>query len=457
MSIVKAIQTSFATKGASFPLDPGTYRAGMADLFQLGGQGPLHAFTYENSNSSLKAYEKCPPLAAIINKKAQAYINGKTWVMDSKGKESVSQWANNLRKLLSRPNPLQSWKQFEAQMYITQQVFGYCIVLPILPLGRKDIASASSLWAIPGNMVTIKYTNKLWYQTDLPGIVESITLAYAGTDTKLDIKSVHIFRDFSPSFNNMVFPESRIRPLELPINNIIGALESRNMLINYRGALGILSSENDKSGYIPIKAGDKTELQKDFSRYGLKNQQWKFIITSAAVKWQQMGVPTKDLMLFEEIEDDTHMLCDSYGYPIDLMAGSQRKTYQNSEAAGKGLYQDTTIPEADAIYDQWNEFFQCAANGCEMQKDYGHVAVLQADKAKEAQARNTLTQTLDREFKNNWITYNRVLQLLEEDTINGMDKYYNELLAEGYTFGPTVQPQGAGPDELNPPANNTTD
>lgn len=456
MSLVKSIQ-QFAAKGATFPLDPATYRAGMADLFQLGGQGPLHAFSYTNSNSSLIAYEKCPPLAAIINKKAQAYINGKTWVMDSQGKESTSQWANNLRKLLAKPNPLQSWKQFEAQMYITQQVFGYCVVLPILPLGRKDISSASSLWAIPGNMLTVKYTNKLWYQTDLPGIVESVTVCYAGTDTKLDLKSIHIFRDFSPSFNNMVFPETRIRPLELPINNIIGALESRNMLINYRGALGILSSENDKSGYIPIKDPDKKALQADFARYGLKNQQWKFIITSASVKWQQMGVPTRELMLFEEIEDDTNMLCDSYGYPIDLMAGSQRKTYQNSEAAGKGLYQNAIIPEADAMYDQWNEFFQCAANGCEMQKDYGHIPVLQADKAKEASARNTLTQTLDREFKNNWIHYNRVLEILQEDTILGMDKYYNELLTEGYRFGPVINARPAGPEELNPPSNNTTD
>ncbi len=41
-------------------------------------------------------------------------------------------------------------------------------------------------------------------------------------------------KDFTPSFCSLVIPESRIKALQLPINNIIGAYESRNVLINYR-------------------------------------------------------------------------------------------------------------------------------------------------------------------------------------------------------------------------------
>ena len=41
----------------------------------------------------------------------------------------------------------------------------------------------------------------------------------------------------------------------------------------------------------------------------------------------------------------------------------------------------------------------------------------------------TMGQALDLEFKNNWITLNRVLELLEEGTIGiEGDKYYYELI-----------------------------
>lgn len=416
-------------------INPNTYRSLMSDLFLPGGQGPLRQFIYEDRQSSLKAYERCPPLTAIINKKAAAYINGTTWVMDEKGKEAKGTYADKLRAKLARPNPIQTWKQFEAQQSIIIDVFGFSVLFPVYPVGYSKDPLDATWWNIPPSMLKIEESNKLWKQTDLSGMINKITLSYRGQDTILDIDQVYIFKDFLPSFNTMLFPESRICSLALPINNIIGAMESRNVLINYRGALGILSSKNDKFGYIPIKDDQKELLQNDFRRYGLKDQQWKFIITSAAVEWQQMGIPTRELMLFEEIEDDTNMLCDSYGYPIDLMAGSQRNTYQNAPEARKALYQETIIPDACSRYDQWNAFLKTADNKIKVEKDYTHVSALQKNKGEEATARNTLVQSLDKEFKNNWITYNRVLELLDEDTVQGMDKYYRELLEEGYVFG----------------------
>lgn len=435
MSIVKSIKslnTDVQTVGI---ITPNQYRGLMSELFLPGGQGPLRQFTYENRASSLTAYERCPPLTAIINKKAAAYINGTTWVMDEKGKEAKGTYADKLRAKLAKPNPIQTWKQFEAQQSIIIDVFGFSILFPVYPVGFSKDPLDATWWNVPPSMLKIQESGKVWKQTDLKGMINKITLSYGGEETDLDINQLYTFKDFLPSFSTMLFPESRISSLALPINNIIGAMESRNVLINYRGALGILTSKADKYGYVPIKQPEKDQLQADFRRYGLRDQQWKFIITSAAVEWQQMGIPTRELMLFEEIEDDTNMLCDSYGYPIDLMAGSQRKTYQNAPEARKALYQETTIPDACSRYDQWNAFLKTADNKVKLEKDYSHVSALQKNKGEEATARKTLGEALNTEFKNNWITYNRVLELLGEDTVRGMDKYYRDLLDEGYVFG----------------------
>jgi len=67
-----------------------------ADLSQSGGDfwmfnqagGIDYKFSYSGHASSLKALKKCAPLNAIILKKAQAFVNGKTWIINKKGKSS---------------------------------------------------------------------------------------------------------------------------------------------------------------------------------------------------------------------------------------------------------------------------------------------------------------------------------------------------------------------------------
>ena len=206
-------------------------------------------------------------------------------------------------------------------------------------------------------------------------------------------ENIFFIKDFSPSFSTMFLPESRIKPLSMEVNNIIGAYESRNVLINYRGALGILSNDaKDAMGTLPVKKEDKQALQDDFLRYGLSKSQWKFIITSASVKWQQIGVPTKDLMLFEEIEDDIMRICDIYGYQYELLSSTKGVTFANKNEAKKILYQDTIIPESISICEQQTKLFGLDLLGLKLKKDFSHIPALQEDDVKKSTARLLLNQ-----------------------------------------------------------------
>ena len=410
-------------------------------MFNPTGNGADYKFSYSGHQSSLKAYQKCPPITAIINKKAQAYINGKTWILNTtgkaKGKEASGDIANKLRTLLSRPNPLQTWLQFEAQQYIYQQLFGFCLLLPMKPVGFGNI-EATSLWNIPPFMLDIEETEKLFYQSDTNGIVKTIVLNYKNTKTTLQAQDVYFFKDFTPSFNSLIIPESRICSLEMPINNIIGAYESRNVLINYRGALGIISPDGQTSGTsLPLKEADKQDLQNQFLRYGLKNNQWKFILAAASVKWQQMGISTKELMLFEEIEDSIQRICDSYNYPYYLISSSKGSTFANLKDAKELLYQDGIIPEATSMYEQWNTFFELDKYNLKLEKDFSHVPALQQDGQKLAAKRKTMNDALQIEFYNNLITLNRWLEINGEDPIIGEagNMYYYQLVQAGWAFG----------------------
>lgn len=427
-----------AVKSLSVTVAPSEYRrsdAGSGPDFFIGSDGVEHSFAWTNHESSLKAYFDCPPLMAIINRKAQAYINGKTWIMNTqgkaKGKESSSEMANKIRKLMARPNPLQSWKQFEAQQHIYMQVYGYNILLPIVPAGYEKYGAieATSMWNIPPYLLDIEETDKLFYQTDMTGILKNIKLKYKKADpVSLDPKAIYIFKDIMPSMYSMVFPESRIRSLVMPINNIIGSLDSQYSLINRRGAIGILSHDQTApSGYVPLPLPktEKDELQKDFERYGLRSNQWKVIITSASMKWQQMSMSVRDLMLIETVQEGTKSICDAYGYPPHLL-GIIDPTFNNQNAAEKGLYQNTIIPEAESTYEQWNNVFKTAEQNIEIQKDYNHLAILQKDKQSEATARKTMGDEVRAEFEAGMITMNRALELLGEDAVPDGELYVDE-------------------------------
>lgn len=445
LNIGSAVKALLPQSEATIVTDPSNYRADDPMFFWSDNFQNEHVFAYAGHDSSLKAYQKCPPLTSVINRKAQAYINGKTWVMNTRGKEATSKEADKIRKLLSKPNPLQSWKEFEAQQQVYMQLFGFSIVFPIIPIGFEKYGpiEATSLWNIPPYMLTIKETNKIFYQTDQSGIIESITLSYRNQKTTLPLKSLYIFKDITPSFQTLVFPESRVCSLEMPINNIIGAMESRNVLINYRGALGAFTQDPGNGQYTPIAMNDKEKesLQNDFRRYGLKNKQWKFIFTTAALKWQQIGVPTKDLMLFEEIDSDTMMICDQYGYPYRLLANNSSNSLGGSDVKQykQLLYQDTIIPEAESCYEQWNNMFRTQEMNICLEKTYSHLPVMQKDEKDKASARYTRNQALQIEFLNNLITLNRWLELNEEDTLTTPEgkMYYYQLVVAGWKFGTT--------------------
>jgi hypothetical protein len=188
-------------------------------------------------------------------------------------------------------------------------------------------------------------------------------------------------------------------------------------------------------------------MEEDFTSYGLLKFQKSVIVTNAAVQWQQMGYPTKDLMLFEEIEDDIMRICDSYGYPYRLLSSNRTNSLggNDSKTFGRDLYQNTIIPEAESNYEQWNEFFGLGGYGLEICKDFKHVSALQEDQVNEATARWRRNQAIQIEFLNNLKTLNEWREANNEDAVEGDlgDLYYYQLLDKGIQFGAMkTAPQG---------------
>jgi hypothetical protein len=405
-------------------------------------------------HSSLKAYRRCPPLAAIINAKTQAFTNGKTFILNSQGKakdkEATGAIATKIRNLLAKPNPLQSQKQFESQLYAYLQLSAFCVMLPIKPVGFPSI-DTSTMWIVPPWMLDIKEKLNSNFLTakSIKDLVERVTVVYNGDRTDLPLDEIFIFKDFSPSIFSMVFPESKVLSHERIINNLIGIYESEGVIINKRGPSIVVSSgKTDDSGVIALSTKEQKALEDQFmERFGLRRNQSRAIITAAPIKVDTVGFPTRELMLIEMAEDMIMRLCDGFGYYFQLLANIRSNALGggNADPFKKLLYQDKIIPEAESIYEQWASFLDIEQYGLVIQKDYRHVPAMQEDQINEATARWRRNQGAVVEFQMNLITLNEWRLLNGDDPLsNGLGElYYYQMIAQGIVFG-----QGASGSNL---------
>jgi hypothetical protein len=382
----------------------------------------------------LAAYRACGPLKSIIGKRAKAFNTGElTYINPNNNKPARG--AHWLRQLMKKPNPLQTHKQFKAQQNVYIDLFGYCPIFKVVPVGFEETGEYSSIWNLPPWLFDLTYTKKWLKQNTIEGIYESYKLEWEGETTKLDSKYVSfIFDDGigTDMDSALTIPDSRLVGMEYHVSNIVAALKSRNTLITRRGAIGILSNGGKDQGVsVPMKKGEKDNLQKEFSRYGLTGQLHHVIITEANLQWQQMGYPTKDLLLFEETTESIERLCDAYGWPIELIARGKDVTYDNKIQARKDLYQNTIIPEADSRDEQFTNAL--GIKDILLKTDYSTVPVLQMDLKTKADARAAVNAYCQVEFDADLMTKNDWLEELgkprREDNPD-FDKYKSELTEE---------------------------
>lgn len=416
------------------------------EFFQLFG-GRVNYSSYNSSTSLIKAFKECPQLHTIIGRKAKCFTDGKIEVLNASSNNYVQGRYRDYEKLIANPNPLQTDIQFRIQLYTQIHVFGYAFVLKANRSYGFDGIDTLSLWVLPSELLEFEFVDNITF-TDKSRI-KSIYLTYGGKKTPLNINDLILFTHLD-AYNDSAYPLplSPFIGLEYPIQNIIKSYESAGTLIQYRGALGILSNDSkDGVSHVPMLPDEKSEIQKQYRRYGLTKDQWQLIITTASLRWQPMSMPVKDLMLNEEIKYRSMEIADKFGYPSYLLSTSDNGTFNNVSEARKSLYESTIIPEANLYIQQLAAGIIRKEDNVKFQIDFSHVPALQQDEEKNARATYALSKALEVQWKNNIITRNQYLESLGIDTIGkDGDLYYYEF-NQKYHSNEQNQTQNAEDDQ----------
>lgn len=335
-----------------------------------------------DTNNAWEWFMTIPELRAVIDKRASMMASNQVRLYDANGDEILNHW---FLDMVNNPNPVQSWSDVVYSLSVNDALysnaFGYS------PLRSFDIRNM--FVPLPSNKVQILTSGKTLKQMDVDGLIDGYRFEYDSNEYEnLDLKDV-IYLTTNDGMN-LIKPTSRIDALKYPLSNIKAQYNKRNVLLENIGAIGILSAQNsDIGGAIPMTPEEKRQIQRDW----YNRSKDEVIITESQVNWQSMSYPTRDLMLFEELNADKIAIIDAYGMNVNLFSSEKGSTFTNVRDSVRMVYTDTIIPETQQMYDTMAHQMGLDKQGIKIVADFSHLPVLQDDEQMKASADKTKVDT----------------------------------------------------------------
>lgn len=331
-----------------------------------------------DTGQAFNLYMTIPELRAAVNKRAQMMSSNRPILIDANGIEVENHW---LLDLIQKPNATQSWGDVVFCLSVNDALYSNTFAYS----PKRSFNIRNLILPLPSDKVKIKLSGKKLRQMDADGLIDGFAFCY-DTDVEENLTFDEILYFNTPDGMSIINPSSRLDSLKYPLSNIKASYHKRNVLLENIGAIGILSAKNsDIGGAIPMTPEDK----KDITDSWYRRQKDELIITEADVSWQAMSYPTKDLMLFEELNADKLAVLDAFGLSQYVFGQEKGATFSNVRDGIRMTYTDTIIPETQKIYDSLIHQYGLDKDGYKLIADFSHIAVLQADENLKAQAMNT--------------------------------------------------------------------
>lgn len=339
-------------------------------------------FLYPDTWDAYNIYMTTPQLYAVIQRRGFLLSSGVWKHYKTVNGKPVLIENSPVVKVLENPNPLMKGNDLIRQWNENKCVFGNNFEYVGRPASMLPPALLTNL---PPAQMEIIVSKKWWSQNKIEKIISEYRLHDGDDITPIPTNEINQTRYISGA--NPVKGESPMTSLFMPISNIRGAYAFRNVIINRKGALGILSNQaKDSSGAIPLSDIERKRLTDEYQRlYGIQDDQLQTIMTNSSLKWQAMTFPTKDLMLFEEVNDNFRAIIDAYGLNENIFSREKSSTFDNLAEGIKQAYQSTIIPEAEELAMNRSQLFGLLERGEWLELDYSNIEVLQENQKEKAE------------------------------------------------------------------------
>lgn len=167
-----------------------------------------------------------------------------------------------------------------------------------------------------------------------------------------DGQELEIF--YSDTYEIFGMPDAVL--LKDTLKAIDNSLNASQTVIKRLGAVIVGTPEQPTQNpqMVQIDKDTKELLEKDTQNdYGMLDEQKQFMFLRRPLKLQRIALGGKDLLITENVEMFTKILCDNMDIPYDVMAMSGQSTFANQEQAEKSM-QDTAEAFVSKIWTFFN-------------------------------------------------------------------------------------------------------
>lgn len=350
------------------------------------------------------AYEIKDDKALRSYKSANSYnINTKI----IKTKALVALPDHDLNKVFIKPNSLQGWAEFVEQVVGFKLITGNSYIHVIGPTGGVNAGSIRELWPIPSQIIRPVAGDKMQ---------PIVGYKYLTSEQVIPPEQMIHLKYWTPEYFNgqNLIGLSPIRASMRLVTKSNASFDSSVGAFQNQGAFGIISAE---------KETDLTEEQADMierrlmKKVGGPANRGKNIVTSASLKWQQMGMSPVDLNIIDSDKMDLRMLCNVFHVPSELFNDASNKTYSNTKEAGSAVYTNAVLPVLNNLRDNLNQFILARYPGIYVDYDASMISELQDDLQMMATALSAIWYLSPNEKRD-------LLNFPADDTNPMMDEYW---------------------------------
>ena len=310
-----------------------------------------------------------------------------------KGAGGVLQENTPALNLLKKPNPFQTYDDFQKQYVWYKYVYGYLHQLPISTTNAKDVKNIKYLYNLKssgiefpkdfkGGLITTKSEHEAFLKQKI--LYEDKQYGFKRSPEVGDLLS---FYDLANGLDgNPLTAPSRLKALKKPIGNIEKAFDAKNIVIQSNGKELVTNETVGNIAKIPLTTEEDKDIKKKLkTTYGVGIGQDRSIVTNSALKWQSLHIKLKELGLDESVINDAQTIINAFGIPPELFTvDGTSATFENQEKAVISFLQSKIQVELD---DQANTYNN--AWGTDLVAKLDHLPIMRSiEKSKVASLRS---------------------------------------------------------------------
>lgn len=321
----------------------------------------------QNKQKQLKAYKRSGNWEAVLDMDKSVYV--------------INEGDSSLAKFLKRPNSKQTFEQFVQSLFAMYELTGefFCYGIESKVSVREGLLEAIPL---PSQLMEVIPTG------DWTGNVGSYSLKLdVDRAIKFSKREILHVKNFNPQLSsvyigNKVFTTLALRGLSNyhSLGRVIASSNDGFMaqmrMIQNGGPIGILSNASNEPMVMPEGESAQNDID-NLQGYTGAHNRGKIKVTTANLKWINLGMNSVDLQLIDMQKATLQNVCNVAKMPLEMMS-LEGSTFNNKDAALKEMWNGGILPTMNIIRDSLNDylsyFYPTIANGTQW-IDYDHRAI----------------------------------------------------------------------------------